>query len=173
MTDIKASAKFLWAKAHAEVNECFEKQFKESTETQWKVDVKFRSMKDFENEEESIEFEEAIHANQNEWSREELEYAEEVRFCLEDDGAIDESERRLLERKRVKFGISQERAAEIEKSLVQPQLTEDELDYLEAVKDEVENGQILETSRRLLERLRNRIGITEERAKEIELMAIR
>lgn len=33
MTDIKASAKILWAKAHAEVNKCFEKQFRESTET--------------------------------------------------------------------------------------------------------------------------------------------
>lgn len=169
MTDIKASAKFLWAKAHAEVNECFEKQFKESTETQWKVDVKFRSMRDFrDGMTETIEAEES----KSEWSREEAEYAEEVKFCIEDDGVIDESERRLLERKRVKLGISHERAAEIEACLVQPQLTEDELDYLEAVKDEVKNGQIPESSRRLLERLRSRIGITEERAKEIELMAI-
>ena len=173
MTDIKASAKFLWAKAHAEVNECFEKQFKESTETQWKVDVKFRSVKDFEDEViETTEIEEIAPVNQIGLSKEELDYAEEVKFCLEDDGIIDDSERRLLERKRIKLGISQERATEIENVLVQPQLTEDEKDYLEAVKDEITDGVIPEASRKLLNRLRKRMDISEERANEIETIAL-
>lgn len=174
MTDIKASAKFLWAKAHAEVNECFEKQFKESTETQWKVDVKFRSVKDFEDEVvEATGIEEAAPVNQVGWSKEEQDYAEEVKFCLEDDGVIDDSERRLLERKRIKFGISQKRAAEIEKSLLQFQLTEDEQEYLEAVKEELVGGKIPESSRRLLDRLRKRMDVSDERAKEIEVMAMK
>lgn len=172
MTDIKASAKILWAKAHAEINECFEKQFKESTETQWKVDVKFRSIKDFENQMiGATENEEIEPVNQIGWSREEQDYAEEVKFCLEDDGMIDDSERRLLERKRIKFGISQERAAEIENSLLQSQLTEDEQDYLEAVKEELVEGMIPDASRRLLDRLRKRMDISDERAKEIEIIA--
>ncbi len=171
---VKASAKFLWAKAHAEVNECLEKQFKESTETQWKVDVKFRSMKDFENEViETVEIVEAKPLNQIGLSKEELEYAEEVKFCLEDDGIIDDSERRLLERKRIKFGISQKRAAEIEKNLLWSQLTEDEREYLEAVKEELVGGKIPEASRRLLERLRKRMDVSDERAKEIEIMAMK
>ena len=155
------------------MNECFEKQFKESTETQWKVDVKFRSMKDFEDQMIDItENEEVEPVNQIEWSKEEQDYAEEVKFCLEDDGIIDDSERRLLERKRIKLGISEDRAAEIENSLSQPQLTEDELEYLEAVKDETADGSIPESSRKLLDRLSKRMGISEERAKEIEMMAI-
>ena len=174
MTDIKASAKFLWAKAHAEVNECFEKQFKESTETQWKVDVKFRSMKDFEDQmSDTIKNEKVEPVNQIGWSKEEQDYAEEVKFCLEDDGVIDDSERRLLERKRIKLGISQKCAAEIENSLLQPQLTEDEQEYLEAVKEELVGGKIPEASRRLLERLKKRMDISEERAKEIEIMAMK
>ena len=173
MTDIKASAKYLWAKAHAEVNECFEKQFKESTETQWKVDVKFRSMKDFEDQMNGApENEEIKPVNQIGWSKEEQDYAEEVKFCIEDDGMIDDSERRLLERKRIKFGISQERAAEIENSLLRPQLTEDEQEYLEAVKEELVGGMIPDASRRLLDRLRKRMDISNERAKEIEIMAL-
>ena len=174
MTDIKASAKFLWAKANAEVNECFEKQFKESTETQWKVDVKFRSMKGFENQmSDTIKNEKVEPVNQIGWSKEEQGYAEEVKFCLEDDGVIDDSERRLLERKRIKFGISQKRAAEIENSLLQSQLTEDEQEYLEAVKEELDGGKIPEASRRLLERLRKRMDVSDERAKEIETMAMK
>lgn len=174
MTDIKASAKFLWAKAHAEVNECFEKQFKESIETQWKVDVKFRSMKGFENQmSDTIKNEKVKPVNQVGWSKEEENYAEEVKFCLEDDGVIDDSERRLLERKRIKFGISQKRAAEIENSLLQSQLTEDEQEYLEAVKEELVGGKIPEASRRLLERLRKRMEVSDERAKEIEIMAMK
>ena len=174
MTDIKASAKFLWAKAHAEVNECYEKQFKESTETQWKVDVKFRSMKGFENQmSDTIKNEKVKPVNQVGWSKEEENYAEEVKFCLEDDGVIDDSERRLLERKRIKFGISQKRAAEIENSLLQSQLTEDEQEYLEAVKEELVGGKIPEASRRLLERLRKRMDVSDERAKEIEIMAMK
>ena len=174
MTDIKASAKFLWAKAHAEVNECFEKQFKESIETQWKVDVKFRSMKGFENQmSDTIKNEKVKPVNQVGWSKEEENYAEEVKFCLEDDGVIDDSERRLLERKRIKFGISQKRAAEIENSLLQSQLTEDEQEYLEAVKEELVGGKIPEASRRLLERLRKRMDVSDERAKEIEIMAMK
>ncbi len=172
MTDIKASAKFLWAKVQAEVNECFEKHFKESTETQWKVDVKFRSIKDFDDAE-TMESETIVAEDEivNALSEKEQDYAEEVRFCLEDGNVIDEAERRLLERKRIKWGISEERATEIERFIQQPNLTEDEQEYLDAVKDELVDGKIPEASRRLLDRLRKRMDISDERAKEIEIMA--
>lgn len=135
------------------------------------MDVKFRSMKDFEDQMiGATEDEEIEPVNQIGWSKEEQDYAEEVKFFLEDDGVIDDSERRLLERKRIKLGVSQERAAEIE-SLLQPQLTEDEKEYLEAVKEELVEGMIPDASRRLLDRLRKRMDISDERAKEIEIIA--
>ena len=69
---------------------------------------------------------------------------------------------------RTKLGISPERAAEIEKSLQRPQLTEDEQEYLDAVKEEIVDGVIPDSSRRLLSRLRRSMGISEERAVELE-----
>ena len=59
-------------------------------------------------------------------------------------------------------------AAEIEKSLQRPQLTEDEQEYLDAVKEEIVDGVIPDSSRRLLSRLRRSMGISEERAVELE-----
>ena len=103
---------------------------------------------------------------------EEQSYAEEVKFCLED-GTIGDKERRFLERMRTKLGISPERAAEIEESLQKPHLTEEEQEYLDAVKDEIVDGSIPESSRRLLNRLRRSMDISEERAEEIELLAIK
>jgi hypothetical protein len=172
--DIKASAKYLWTKVHAEVEQNIETQFKETTETQWKVDVKFRSIKDFANmvdQNPQIASQEPKQISSSQLSEDELSYAEEVKFCLED-GAIGEKERRFLERMRTKLGISPERAAEIEESLQKPQLTEEEQEYLDAVYDEIVNGAIPESARRLLDRLRRSMDISEERAKEIEKLAL-
>lgn len=99
----------------------------------------------------------------------EQSYAEEVKFCLED-GDIGDKERKSLERMRIKLGISPERAAEIEASLQKPLLTEDEQEYLEVVKDQIIDGTIPESSRKILNRWRQRLNISEERASDIEKM---
>lgn len=49
-------------------------------------------------------------------------------------------------------------------------LSEDEQEYYDAVKEELMDGVIPDSSRRLLERYRNRMGISAERAREIEMM---
>lgn len=51
-------------------------------------------------------------------SKDEQEYAEEVRICLETDGAISPSEMRLLERLRKSLNISEARGAEIRNSIL-------------------------------------------------------
>lgn len=173
--DIKASAKYLWTKVHAAVEQNIETQFKETTETQWKVEVKFRSIKDFANvivDTPQITTKDTKLISTAQMTDEEQSYAEEVKFCLED-GTIGDKERRFLERMRTKLGISPERAAEIEESLQKPHLTEEEQEYLDAVKDEIVDGSIPESSRRLLNRLRRSMDISEERAEEIELLAIK
>lgn len=172
--DIKASAKHLWAKVNAGVEQNIETQFKETAETQWKVEVKFRSIRDFANCPEQglqIESQSNLNTESSQMNENEQSYAEEVKFYLED-GAIGETERRFLERKRTKFGISMERAMEIEKSLQEPQLTENEQGYLDAVKDGIVDGEIPESAKRLLGRLRLSLDISEERAAEIEQLAI-
>ena len=45
--DIKAAAERLWIKVDGSAESNLETQFKEHTETQWRVDVKFRSLRDF------------------------------------------------------------------------------------------------------------------------------
>jgi hypothetical protein len=86
---------------------------------------------------------------------------------LEDDGIIDSDERKLLERKRVRFGISEERAIEIEQMCV-PSYTEEEKEYIEIYQELCADGEITERKRRMLERERQSLGISEERAKELE-----
>ena len=99
----------------------------------------------------------------------EQEYLDEVKACLEEDNEISPKERRLLERLREKLGISSERVIELEATLSVPQLTEKEKEYLEEYKACLEEDEeISPKERRLLNRLRDTLGISEERAIEIE-----
>jgi len=98
-------------------------------------------------------------------------YLEDVSEYLSDDGVIDDKERRLLERVRTKLGITEQRAKELEDSLQnqKEQLTDDEQQYLDDVIEYLsDDGVIDDKERRLLERERNKLGITEQRAKELE-----
>lgn len=105
----------------------------------------------------------------SELTDDEQSYVEELKVCFEEDGDISPKERRLLERFREKLGISAERAKELEEKLLTPQLTDAEQEYLEEYKAcTEENGDISPKERRLLNRLRDTLGISEERASELE-----
>ena len=97
---------------------------------------------------------------------EEQEYLEEIKACLEEDGEITSKERRLLDRLRKSLGITEARAKELEDSI--DDLSDDEKEYQEELKACLEDGTISDRERRLLNRIRKSLGITEERAKEIE-----
>lgn len=99
--------------------------------------------------------------------KDEKEYIEALKDCLSD-GEISERERRLLERLRVKCGISPKRSIELEKQLKEPQFSTEEKEYLEAYQEVSTDGLVSEKEHRILDRLRSMLGITEERAKEIE-----
>lgn len=172
--DIKASFQYLWLKVHGEQSGSVESQFRESEETQWKVEVKFRSLKDFGKSKETtpaLTEEHPAAVTGAELDENEQSYADEVKFCLED-GEIGDKERRFLNRMRDKLGISEQRAAEIEASLSAPSLTDDEQEYLDAVREEIEDGVIPERSQRLLRRLRMSMDIPVNRAQELEAMAL-
>lgn len=107
--------------------------------------------------------------NQEAYTGNELEYIEEYKACIDGDGEISPSERRLLERFREKLGIPIERAKELEQSFLTPKLTDAEKEYLEEYKACIESdGKISANERRLLNRLRDTLGISEARANEIE-----
>ena len=100
----------------------------------------------------------------------EQEYLTAYKECLANNGGeFSDSERRLLERMRKSLGISVKRAAELEDSLTPAlQLTEAESEYLEEYKLCAAEGSITDSERRLLNRMRKTLGISDERAIEIE-----
>ena len=83
----------------------------------------------------------------------EQRYLEELQFCLEDDGKIDEKERRMLERIRLKYGISEKRAKELETTASNIAQTEEEIEYCSAVKESLTDGELTEKDLCLLARL--------------------
>ena len=97
---------------------------------------------------------------------EEQEYLEEIRACLDNDGEITSRERRLLDRLRKSLGITEARAKVLEASV--NTMSDEEKEYQEELKACLEDGTISDRERRLLDRLRKSLGISEERAKAIE-----
>ena len=97
---------------------------------------------------------------------EEQEYLEEIRACLDNDGEITSRERRLLDRLRKSLGITEARAKELEASV--NSMSDEEKEYQEESKACLEDGTLSDRERRLLDRLRKSLGISEERAKAIE-----
>ena len=99
----------------------------------------------------------------------EQEYLKELKACLEEGGEISTGERRLLKRIRESLGISEKRAKELEDSFSIPKLTDAEKEYLDEYKACLdEDSEITAGERRLLNRIRESLGISEERANEIE-----
>ncbi len=99
----------------------------------------------------------------------EQEYLDALKELMEDGSEITSRERRMLDKIRQGLGISDERAKELEDSLLNPQLTEEEQEYLDALKELMEDGvDITPRERKMLERIRQGLGISEARAKELE-----
>ncbi|MEI0526614.1 tetratricopeptide repeat protein [Brachyspira murdochii] len=93
-----------------------------------------------------------------------------------DDGTINDSERSLLDKRKSKYGISDERAKEIEDFALQEIQnknklkfnTEGEEEYYELLMDMLEDGVIDDSERSLLDKRKLKYGISDERAKEFE-----
>ncbi len=106
----------------------------------------------------------------NSMNDKELEYLNELKECLENDGTISDRERRLLDKLRSSLGISEERAKELEKQISNVELTSDEEEYFNELKSCYEDGEISDKERRLLNRLYKSLGISDSRAVEIEAL---
>lgn len=143
--------------------------FSHNRSTEWEILITFAPLE---------ELEQGINASitkdtsalpllgQTELTQEEEQYKEEVLFILED-GEITETERRFLERKRVKLGLSEEQATKVE-ALCMPSLSDTEKDYLEIYKEIVGDGTITDRKRRMLNREAESLGISEERLVKLE-----
>lgn len=161
MESVKANFEFIMVKANGSYDASTDKTFSSNEETEWSIHVEFAPLEELGGQNSSNKTE-ALKL-----SDDEAEYIDAVKECMED-GEIGVRERKLLDKIRVKNGISEERAKELEATLNTPQLTDDEKEYLEAFKDACEDGKVSDKQRRLLEKLRVMYGVSEERARELE-----
>ena len=171
---VKASFEYLVTKVSGTYDAKTDKTFSKTEEIEWEIDMQFKPLQDFEDDNVNAPNGQAVaqiaQTQKSELSEDELAYKEEVEFCLEDASEIDAHSRKFLERKRQKLGLSETRAQEIE-DMVKASLvsfTDEEKEYMEALDDVIEDGVIPNNVRRLLERERKSLGISEERAKELE-----
>lgn len=169
---VKASFEYLVTKVSGSYDAKTDKTFSKTEEIEWEIDMKFKPLQDFDNAYvTNSQATDSIDQSLNsELSEDEIAYKEEVEFCLEDASEIDVHSRKFLERKRQKLGLAETRAQEIE-DMVKASLvsfTDEEKEYMEALDDVIEDGVIPDNVRRLLERERKSLGISEERAKELE-----
>jgi len=164
---IKASAKYLWTKLNGSSNSKVDSDLKENIETLWRVDVKFRSVKELTGENTEVKQLTQQSERSNQLTDNEQQYLDSIREFLEDNAEITPRERKMLDRIRTSLNISEGRAKELEE-LLTPKLTEDEQEYLDMYREYKEDGAISEKARRRLDKFAMALGISEERIKEIE-----
>lgn len=160
MKEIKAELETLFTNLDVAFDKTEEAKFEQQENAVLAISVKFAPLSQLTEVAASM-------PNGTTFSANEQKYIDEVKECLAD-GEISKTGRRLLNMHRERLGISESRAAELEASVATPQLTDEEKEYLEAYQETNENGQISDKERRMLNRLRDALGISEERAKEIE-----
>lgn len=159
MKEIKGELETLFANMNVAFDKTEEAKFEQQENAVLAISVKFAPLSQLTGE--------ASSQQTAMYTANEQKYIDEVKECLAD-GEITKTGRRLLNMQRERLGLSESRAAELEASVSTPQLTDEEKEYLEAYREACEDGQISDKEHRMLNRLRDMLGISEERAKEIE-----
>lgn len=106
-------------------------------------------------------------------SEEEKQYYDFLLKTLKD-GIIDESERKLLNKQKEKYHISDERALELEKiaKYIFLGVEENEIKYYEVLIDSLEDDNVIDSSEReILNDIKKDNNISDERASELEKIA--
>lgn len=175
LQDINAEVKALFAKMKGGIKRESNYEISMNEDQEWEIFVEFKPIEefdasmDFSDIAETVQIEEVEELQESIFTEEEKQYMDEVRYMLEDDDEIDEKESRLLERFRQKFNLSEDRANELKNILLSAvDLNSQELEYLKEYETFIQDGEIKERERRLLNRVANLLGISEDRVLEIE-----
>mgnify|MGYP002674073935 CR=1 FL=1 len=101
-------------------------------------------------------------------STEEQSFFDEVKFCLEEENTLSDTDKKYLDRKRTKLGLSPERAEEIIQMCL-PTLSAKEQEYMDTFHELVATAEDISPKiRRILDREAESLGISEERKVELE-----
>ncbi len=173
LTHIKGDFKNLRMKTEGEVEKQTNTMFEKKESVSLEIHIEFaplNTLVDTENSTTTDNTNLLENNNPTLLTSEEQEYLDEYKECLQyNNGEFSPSEIRLLDRLRVRLDLSEERVRELkEQANLENQLSEEEQEYLEDIRLFLEDGVITEKERKILERSRNQLGISEERAKEIE-----
>ena len=105
-------------------------------------------------------------------SEDEIKFMDDVKFMLEDDGKIIDTEKRILEKMREKYKIKEIRAKEIIDKTMNNYASSAEMEYLTEVKNILDNDKKIDKAeRRTLEFFRKKLDITKEKANKLEQLA--
>src|SRR5690554_4528616 len=163
INDLKVDLKVFFNKANVNVKKDIDAEIKNSSSTEWKVQVKFKPIDQFNERaivlEDSVNFVELPASNNNE-----NEFLEEYKFLISD-GELSERDQRILDRLRQKLNITEERASELISSLNGYSTEEKEL--IEEIKFMIEDGEISVKEERILLRLASKLAISNERCLEL------
>lgn len=166
---VKSSFDTLMLKINANYDIENDETFSHDRSTEWEILISFAPLEELEHgTDPSVPdvVPAAVPSGQDVLSAEEERYKEEVLFILED-GEITETERRFLDRKRLKLGLTKEQAAKVE-ALCVPSMTDSEKEYLEVYKEIIGEDPISDRKRRMLNREAELLGISPERVCELE-----
>lgn len=164
LQDIKAEVQGLFVNLNVGFDECEENKFEQQENAILSIKVEFAPLNELTGDPSS-------HNTNMRISKNDQEYLNEVKDYIEDYGKIGLKERKYLEKTRMRLGISESRAAELEASICQPKLTDEEKEYLDEVREvRKDYDGISQRERKYLEKTRIRLGISVERANELERM---
>ena len=165
-SNLKVALKTFFLEININRDSLIESAINESESIEWEILVEFESLENL------IEYHQETTKNyilESSPTSKENQLKEEILFMLEDDGVIDDKERRILNRLGDKLGISLEKAKEIENKILSiNELNHNEKEYLDEFKEFLNDGEITEKERRILNRFATRLEITNERVIEIE-----
>lgn len=177
IADVQATFENFMVKVSANYNAQTDRTFSETSETVWEISAKFKPLEEFENSTVPVNSDACLkpatnlisQSTKESLSEDEKEYVEFFKECLnDDDGELSPRSRKILDRFAQKSGLSPERAKVLEDSVLQSNLTEGELDYINEYKEMLEDGEISQRERKLLDKICRLNGITPERAKDLE-----
>ena len=165
INDLKVDLKAFFVKANVNVKNDLDTEIKNNTSTEWKVQVKFKPIDQFTEqqivliEQDATYFEELPATNTSE-----AEFIEEYKF-LTTDGELSERDQRILDRLRQRLNISEERASILINSITS--YSQEEKELVDEIHFMLEDGEITEREEKILLRLASKLGISNERCLDL------
>ncbi|MDG1279402.1 MAG: hypothetical protein P8O16_19145 [Algoriphagus sp.] len=164
--NIKAGVKVALAKVNVSGSKDYEINTNRNSKFEWKISVDFANVEDLHLSNVDPNISKVIHENM-------ARYKEDVQLMLDDDQIIDDQERKVLNKKILKYGLSPEEANIVETELLIKHYSKEERHYIEQINELLEDGPISEAEQKIPERYANKYNISNDRRLTINSIYIK